>query len=145
MLLLMKIRAMVVHSVLNVLKSGCTVFLLMILFLGCKSTIIEQNQSKEHSYYTLDKFQKQNNLGKTVVLRFYDYENNNRPIPVYFAIINGIVLKDSIYSFASELQEVSIKTSVHLKKDLLIEKLKLNKGDSIIVNAHLVNHNTVFE
>jgi hypothetical protein len=117
----------------------------MILFLGCKSTIIEQNQSKEHSYYILNKFQKQNNLGKTVVLRFYDYENNNRPIPVYFAIINGIVLKDSIYSFASELQEVSIKTSVHLKKDLLIEKLKLNNGDSIIVNAHLVNHNTVFE
>ena len=138
MRLLTKTLAMVNQEEQSAIK--LILILTVLFFTCCKPTKPQVDKNKD---YEIKRYEA-NGVGNVVVLRYFDHENHNRPIPYSFAIVNDIMEKDSIIQVVARSVKLNLKISVHAKETILIENLEVGKGDSIVVNAYLRDSKTIF-
>ena len=132
-----------VRSALNKTVILAVIYLIIV---GCatkKQVKIPKNNDR--STYVIEEFNTSSGEGKILNLQLYDFDNKRSRYPFRFASVNGIVTKDSIVLVSTETENVELKFSQILKHTLIIDKLSIMKGDSIVIRAYLKDSNTKFD
>lgn len=121
------------------------IILVLMLFCGCKAIVIEKSEFVNENGYNILKNKTSDGMGCYLLFKYFDFEKNSERIPFSFVIVNDLIVKDSIIQLLPESRGFDIKISVHSKETVLINDLKLLKGDSIVINAYLRDSYTSFE
>jgi len=106
--------------------------IVIILFVGCNSSKLIDSKNEN---YEIKYLKTKNNLSSYIVINFFDSDNLNKKINASVNI-NGISL-NRVYEFKVLSGSYNVRGSFVGKKHVLINNLKISKGDSIVLKAFM--------
>lgn len=124
---------------------GYTLFAIAISGCGVKSGLPTSDNSYESSAYTIERLKTRSGEGKICKIELYSHKDTAKRYPFTFAIVNGISIKDSVFSVATETKSVDIKIYQVLHTPVSINNLNIAMGDSLVVKAYLKESKWIME
>ena len=118
----------------NVIKLFC-----IFLFISCSASKV--NNKKLNSWYEIKKIKSKNNETK-IILNSYDYENKEERIAATIVINNVLLNSETIRVWPGKH---SLEVICYSKLPIKINNLRVEKGDSIVINAYLKDSNYPIE